>query len=103
MPLWLAPVQAVVIPVTEKHHDYARKIIASMKQHDIRVELDDRNDKIGYRIRNAQMQKVPFMIILGDQEVADSKITVRLRNGENLTAIGLDDFIREQEWKKLSI
>jgi threonyl-tRNA synthetase len=103
MPLWLSPVQAVVIPVTEKHHDYARKVIDSMKRHDIRVELDDRNDKIGYRIRNAQMQKVPFMLILGDNEADEGKVTVRLRNGENLTGIALEDFIREQEWKKLSI
>ncbi|KAF1080905.1 MAG: Threonyl-tRNA synthetase [Candidatus Rifleibacterium amylolyticum] len=103
MPLWLAPVQAVVIPVTEKHHDYARKVIDSMKRHDIRVELDDRNDKIGYRIRNAQLQKIPFMLILGDNEADEGKITVRLRNGENLTGIALADFIREQEWKKLSI
>lgn len=103
MPLWLAPVQAVVMPITEKHHDYARKIVSSMKLHGIRCELDDRNDKIGYRIRNAQMQKVPFMLILGDQEADDGKITVRLRNGENLTGIVLDDFIREQEWKKQSI
>ncbi|OGK04845.1 MAG: threonine--tRNA ligase [Candidatus Riflebacteria bacterium GWC2_50_8] len=103
MPLWLAPVQAVVMPITEKHHDYARKIVSSMKLQGIRCELDDRNDKIGYRIRNAQMQKVPFMLILGDQEADDGKITVRLRNGENLTGIMLDDFIREQEWKKVSI
>ncbi len=103
MPLWLAPTQAVVIPVTEKHHDYARKVVAGMKRHDIRVELDERNDKIGYRIRNAQLQKIPFMLILGDNEADEGKITVRLRNGENLTGINLEDFIREQEWKKLSI
>ncbi|PKL44876.1 MAG: threonine--tRNA ligase [Candidatus Riflebacteria bacterium HGW-Riflebacteria-1] len=103
MPLWLAPVQAVVMPITEKHHDYARKIVSSMRLQGIRCDLDDRNDKIGYRIRNAQMQKVPFMLILGDQEADDGKITVRLRNGENLTGIELADFIREQEWKKVSI
>ena len=103
MPVWLAPVQAVVMPITEKHHDYARKVVAAMKLHDIRCELDNRNDKIGYRIRNAQMQKIPFMLILGDNEADEGKITVRLRNGENLTGIALEDFIREQEWKKLSI
>ncbi|MBU1107069.1 MAG: threonine--tRNA ligase [Candidatus Riflebacteria bacterium] len=99
MPVWLAPLQAVVMPITEKHCEYARQILDQLKQHGIRCELDDRNDKIGYRIRNAQLQKVPFMIILGDQETADGRITVRLRNGENLTGIALDDFIREQEWK----
>jgi threonyl-tRNA synthetase len=78
-------------------------VIDSMKHHGIRVELDDRNDKIGYRIRNAQLQKIPFMLILGDNEADEGKVTVRLRNGENLTGIALEDFIREQEWKKLSI
>ncbi|EKD83298.1 MAG: threonyl-tRNA synthetase, partial [uncultured bacterium] len=91
------------MPITEKHSEYARQIVNSLKLHGIRCELDDRNDKIGYRIRNAQMQKVPFMVILGDQEASDGKITVRLRNGENLTGIALEDFIREQEWKKQSI
>ena len=103
MPLWLAPLQAVVMPITENHSEYARQIVSQFKKHGIRCEIDDRNDKIGYRIRNAQLQKIPFMVILGDQETADGKITVRLRNGENLTGIALEDFIREQEWKKLSI
>lgn len=103
MPVWLSPVQAVAMPITDKHTEYARKVQAAMRKLDIRCDLDDRNDKIGYRIRNAQMQKVPFMIILGDQELADETITVRLRNGENLTGIKLEDFIREQEWKKESI
>lgn len=103
MPVWLSPVQAVAMPITDKHTEYARKVQAAMRKLDIRCDLDDRNDKIGYRIRNAQMQKVPFMIILGDQELADDTITVRLRNGENLTGIKLEDFIREQEWKKDSI
>lgn len=103
MPVWLSPVQAVVMPITEKHSEYARTVQAAFRRQDIRCDVDDRNDKIGYRIRNAQLQKVPFMIILGDQEVADATVTVRLRNGENLTGIKLEDFIREQEWKKESI
>lgn len=103
MPLWLAPVQAVVMPITEKHHDYARQIVKEFKEQGIRCELDNRNDKIGYRIRNAQLQKVPFMVILGDQEMADGKITVPLRNGENLTGTRLEEFVRGQEWKKSSI
>lgn len=103
MPLWLAPVQATVMPITDKHHDYARKIVKDFKEQGIRCELDDRNDKIGYRIRNAQLQKTPFMVILGDQEMADGNITVRLRNGENLTGISLEEFIRGQEWKKQAI
>jgi threonyl-tRNA synthetase len=103
MPAWLSPVQAVVMPITEKHADYAKKVQQALRAMDIRCDLDDRNDKIGYRIRQAQLQKVPFMIILGDQELADETITVRLRNGENMTGVKLNDFVREQEWKKESI
>lgn len=100
MPVWLSPVQAVVMPITDKQSEYARKVQAAMKKQMIRCDLDERNDKISYRIRQAQMQKVPFMIILGDQEMSSETVTVRLRNGENLTGIKLDDFIRDQEWIK---
>lgn len=100
MPVWLSPVQAVVMPITEKHSEYARKVQAAMRQKDIRCDVDERNDKISYRIRQAQMQKIPFMIILGDQELESETITVRLRNGENLTGIKLADFVKEQEWIK---
>ncbi|HNS08120.1 MAG TPA: threonine--tRNA ligase [Candidatus Ozemobacteraceae bacterium] len=103
MPLWLAPVQAVVIPVNDQQSDYAKKVVAALKQNLVRCELDDSNDKMGYRIRQAQLQKIPFMIILGEQEANAGTITVRLRNGENLTGIQLSDFIKEQEWKKESI
>ncbi len=103
MPLWLAPVQAVVIPVNDQQSEYAKKVVAAMKQNLVRCELDDSNDKMGYRIRQAQLQKIPFMIILGEQEANAGTITVRLRNGENLTGIQLADFIKEQEWKKESI
>ncbi len=103
MPLWLAPVQAVVLPISEQQSDYARKVQSALKQHLVRCNLDDRNDKISYRIRQAQLQKIPFMIILGEQEANADTITVRLRNGENLTGIKLADFIKDQEWKKESI
>ena len=71
-----------------------------MRKHGIRVELDERNEKIGKKIREAQLQKVPFMLVLGENEAKDETITVRMRNGENLTGIKLVDFIKEQEWKK---
>ncbi len=103
MPVWLAPVQAILMPITDNHVEYARKVQSSMKKLGIRCNLDDRNDKIGYRIRQAQLEKIPFMIILGDQELADATITVRLRNGENLSGIKLEKFIEEQEWKKESV
>ncbi len=103
MPLWLAPVQAVVIPVNDQQSDYAKKVVAALRQNLVRCELDDSNDKMGYRIRQAQLQKIPFMIILGEQEANAGTVTVRLRNGDNLTGIQLSDFIKEQEWKKESI
>jgi threonyl-tRNA synthetase len=100
MPPWLAPVQAVVLPINEQQSEYARKVQATLKKHLVRCELDDRNDKISYRIRQAQLQKIPFMIILGEQEANADTVTVRLRNGDNLTGIKLADFIKDQEWTK---
>ncbi len=101
MPLWLAPVQAVVLPISEKHSEYSREVIKKLKASGIRCELDDRSDKISYRIRQAQLEKITFMIIIGDQEANDGTVTVRMRNGENLTGINLEEFIKEQEWKKV--
>lgn len=100
MPLWLSPVQARVLPISDKHIEYAAKINEQLRKRGVRSELDDRNDKISYRIRQAQLEKVPFMIILGDHEVDSEAITVRMRNGENMTMIKLDDFLKDQEWKK---
>ena len=68
-PLWLAPVQAVVIPVTERHQDYAREVAAKLRAHGVRVHVDDRNERLGYKIREAQLQKVPYMLVVGDKEV----------------------------------
>ncbi len=101
MPVWLSPIQARVMPISDKQADYAREINKRLRAAGVRSELDDRSDKIGYRIRQAQLEKVPFMIILGDQESENSTITVRLRNGENLNQVKLEDFVKEQEWKKL--
>jgi threonyl-tRNA synthetase len=101
MPVWLSPIQARVMPISDKQADYAREINKKLRAAGVRSELDDRSDKIGYRIRQAQLEKVPFMIILGDQESENSTITVRLRNGENLNQVKLEDFVKEQEWKKL--
>jgi threonyl-tRNA synthetase len=102
MPVWLAPVQARVLPISDKHSEYASQVNEHLKKLGIRSELDDRSDKISYRIRQAQLEKVPFMIILGDQEAESNAITVRLRNGENLSLIKLDDFVKDQEWTKVS-
>lgn len=78
-PVWLAPVQAAVIPITERHHNYARQCAETLRAAGIRVQLDDRNEKIGYKIREAETQKIPYMLIVGDREVAEQKVALRVR------------------------
>jgi len=78
-PIWLAPVQAVIIPIAERHQDYAREVMSRLKEADIRVEIDDRNEKMGYKIRAAQTNKIPFMLVIGDREVDSKQVSVRNR------------------------
>jgi threonyl-tRNA synthetase len=78
-PVWLSPVQAVVLPISEKHHEYAESLAAALRQEGIRVELDGRNEKIGLKIRDAQLQKVPYMLIIGDKEVSGDAVSLRTR------------------------
>jgi threonyl-tRNA synthetase len=92
-PLWLAPVQATVLPVSEKFADYGEKVRAGLAQAGVRVELDARNEKLGYKIREAQMQKVPFMLVVGAREEEQGTVSVRRRAGEDLGALSLDDFL----------
>jgi threonyl-tRNA synthetase len=83
-PLWLAPVQAVVIPVTERHNEYARQVEAKLRTFGVRVEVDDRSERMGYRIREAQVQKVPYMLVVGDKEVAAGTVSLRHRQAGDL-------------------
>ncbi len=92
-PVWLAPVQAVVIPVADRHIEYASGLEAEMKKAGIRVNVDDRSERINQKIRNAQLEKVPYMLIVGDKEEADSTVSVRLRTGEQLPARSIGSFI----------
>ncbi|MFQ5873974.1 MAG: aminoacyl--tRNA ligase-related protein, partial [Dehalococcoidia bacterium] len=85
-PVWLAPVQAVVIPITDRHLDYARKAAAELESTGIRVEVDDRKERMNLKIREAQLQKVPYMLVVGDKEVASGSLSVRRRSGEDLGA-----------------
>ncbi|MFZ0391141.1 MAG: threonine--tRNA ligase [Calditrichia bacterium] len=80
-PMWLAPVQAVIIPIAERHHQYAREVFEQLRRQDIRVEMDNRSEKVGYKIREAELQKIPYMFILGDQEEEKRQVSVR-RKGE---------------------
>ncbi|MCI1946293.1 threonine--tRNA ligase [Clostridium luticellarii] len=104
-PAWLAPVQVKVMDITDDQRGYAEEVIKKLKDQDIRVEADVRNEKIGYKIREAQMQKVPYMIILGDKEKTGNSISVRSRKDGDLGAMELNDFIsklKEEISKKVS-
>ena len=92
-PLWLAPVQAVVIPITDRQHAYAREIGEVLRQEKIRVEIDDRSEKIGYKIREAQVQKVPYMLVAGDKEIESRSVAVRHREQGDLGALSLNSFV----------
>jgi threonyl-tRNA synthetase len=92
-PLWLAPVQAILLPIADRHLDYARQVQSRLAAVGLRVELDDRVEKIGYKIREAQLQKVPYMLVIGDREVAEGTVSVRSRSAGDLGARPVEDFI----------
>jgi threonyl-tRNA synthetase len=91
-PLWLAPVQVILLPITDRHHQYGEKVKKELEAQDIRVELDHRNEKVGYKIREAEVQKIPYMIIIGDREVENEKISVRHKGEGDLGSMTLKDF-----------
>lgn len=105
-PTWLAPVQVQVIPVSpEVHYDYAKSVLEQLKAAGFRVELDARNEKIGYKIREAQMQKIPYMLVVGDQEVANNTVNVRKYGEKNSETIAFTDFMQnlKEEVEKKSV
>ncbi|MGH9339952.1 MAG: threonine--tRNA ligase [Acidobacteriota bacterium] len=93
-PIWLAPLQAVIIPVSEKHHDYALQVQRKLKESSVRVEADLRNEKVGYKIRQAQLQKVPYMLIVGDREVENGNVSVRNRFEGDQGAVSIEEFAK---------
>ncbi len=92
-PTWLSPVQVEIMSISEKHVDYAKKVYESFLKSGILTKLNIENEKIGYKIRQATVEKIPYMVILGEKEIESGKITVRSRNGENFELIGLEFFI----------
>ncbi|MFU0783204.1 threonine--tRNA ligase [Thermoanaerobacterium thermosaccharolyticum] len=92
-PTWLAPVQVRILPISDKHLAYAQNIQQRLLENDIRVELDDRNEKIGYKIREAQMQKIPYMLILGDKEVESGNVSVRSRKDGDIGSKSMQEFL----------
>ncbi|MFU8819124.1 MAG: threonine--tRNA ligase [Desulfurivibrio sp.] len=98
-PVWLAPVQARICNITDAQLTYVEQIYGQLRHQGVRVELDSRNEKLNYKIREAQLQKIPYMLIVGDKEAAEGTVTVRLRDGKNLPAMTIADFaamIREE-------
>ena len=91
-PSWLAPVQVKIMNITDNQMEYAKKIAEELKESDIRVELDLRNEKIGYKIREAQMQKIPYMLVCGDKEVEENKVAVRKRQGGDIGTMTIEEF-----------
>ena len=94
-PVWLSPVQVKILPITDKHVEYSKELQEKMQQLGIRVEVDDRNEKTGYKIREAQLSKVPYMLIIGDKEVENNTISVRNRKDGDLGQISKEEFINK--------
>jgi len=93
-PVWLAPIQVAVLPITEDQRDYAHRVATLLKERNLRVQVDDRREKIGYRIREAELQKIPYMLIVGKKEVERQTVAIRKRKAGDLGASALEDFIQ---------
>jgi len=96
-PVWLAPVQAMVIPIADRHLSYAHEVGDQLKAAGLRVEVDDRGERMNAKIRDAQKQKIPYMLVVGDKELEDSEVALRLRSGENPGPMPLEAFIEKAQ------
>jgi threonyl-tRNA synthetase len=92
-PTWLAPVQAMLIPIADRHHEYATEVAARMREKGVRARVDVSDDTMGAKIRRHQLQKVPYMLIVGDDEAESQTLSVRPRHGDQERGVALDDFI----------
>ena len=97
LPTWLAPVQVKILPITDKQLDYCKKVEQELLDKDIRVELDDRQEKVGYKIREAQMEKIPYMLIVGDKEIEVNAVGVRTRKDGDIGQMKVEEFISKIE------
>jgi threonyl-tRNA synthetase len=92
-PLWIAPVQVKILPIADRHVDYSNEVAKKLSDEGIRAEVDDRQRKTGYKIREAQLEKIPYMLIVGDREMEENKVAVRLRSGKDLGAMVVDELM----------
>ena len=92
-PVWLAPVQVILIPIADRHVEYAQGVADQLREAGLRIELDDRSERMNAKIRDAQLQKVPYMLVMGDREIEVGQVSVRLRSEENLGAMSIEGFL----------
>jgi threonyl-tRNA synthetase len=92
-PVWLSPVQVVAIPIADRHLDYVNQVASQLRDSGMRVQVDDRSERMNLKIREAQLNKVPYMLVIGDKEMNASSVALRLRNGEDMGAVQIDEFI----------
>jgi threonyl-tRNA synthetase len=88
-PVWVAPVQAMIIPISDRHHEYANRVLEQLKSAGTRAELDTRSERMNAKIRDAQLQKIPYMLVVGDKEAAAEAVSVRLRTNVDLKSMPL--------------
>lgn len=102
-PVWLSPIQAILLTVTERHIPYAEKVFQELLERGVRVERDFRNEKLGFKIREAQLQKIPYMLVIGDREEKEGTVSPRFRSGETLSGMRVDEFVAlvESDYPKL--
>jgi threonyl-tRNA synthetase len=91
-PVWLSPVQAKIIPIADRHVAYAKEVAEALRKSGLRVEVDDRSDRMNAKIRDAEKEKVPYMLVVGDREMEDGKVDIRRRSGERLGAMEVQAF-----------
>jgi len=96
-PVWLAPVQAMLIPIADRHIAYARQVAERLRGLELRVEIDERGERMNAKIRDAQLQKIPYMLVVGDKEIEQGAVALRLRSGENPGPMALEAFVRRAQ------
>jgi threonyl-tRNA synthetase len=94
-PLWLSPAQVKILPITDAHKGYAKQIFEKLKENNIRVELDDDNETLGKKIRQGKIEKVPYMLVIGDKEIEEGKVTIESRDKGNEGAVSIDKLIEK--------
>lgn len=92
-PLWLTPDQVIILPISDKYLEYAQTLVKQLEKNDIRVSIDDRSEKTGKKIRDAELKKIPYMLIVGEKEVNEKLVSVRKHGMKDLGAMSVDDFV----------